>query len=105
MVYFMFDSDPLLNDSFKAFGLIAGLAAAASFEERFAPITYDVPWWKKTLRVLIGLVLALAVKEGLKALDVFDVVQITFLLSAVRYFLMVFVVAGLFPLLMKKIKL
>ena len=63
--------------------------------------------WKRggAVVTVFCLVLALAVKEGLKALDVFDVVQITFLLSAVRYFLMVFVVAGLFPLLMKKIKL
>lgn len=104
-ILFLFDADPHFADLYKVCGMAWGLAAAFPFEERFAPLSYDVPWWKKLLRVLIGVALAFAIKEGIKLLDVFGILQISLLLGAFRYFVLVFFLGGLCPWIFRKCRL
>lgn len=101
-VLFMFDAEPLFEDFYKFYGMVAGIGVAVSFEEKYAPIGYDVSKWKKVLRIVIGIVVAFAVKEGIKIFKVSDIVQLSFVIDAVRYFLLVFAVMGLCPVLFKK---
>lgn len=104
-VIFMFGADVHFKNFYKFYGMLAGLLLAVIFEERFAPLGYDVPWWKKLLRIVIGIAVAYAVKESLKLLYFWDILQVTLVFDAIRYFALVFVVGGLCPLLFKKLKL
>ena len=54
---------------------------------------------------MLGVVLAVALKEAIKLVNVFDVMQISLLIDAVRYFIVVMTVGYLCPILFKKVKL
>lgn len=105
MLYFLVVGDPMSEDFFKAYGMVVGLPFALMIEERYAQMGYDVPWWKKLLRVLIAVAITLAVKEGLSALNTFDVVRISLAFDALRYAILMPVAFGLCPLLFKKLNL
>lgn len=104
-VFFLFSADPLYGDLYKFYGMITGVVLAMSLESKYAPLDYNVALWKKVLRVVIGVVLAFAVKEGIKALNVFNSVYITFGIDTLRYFILVVAVFGWCPILFKKCKL
>ncbi len=104
-VLFVVGADPLYEDFFKLYGMLVGLYFANGLEEKYAPITYDVVAWKKVLRIVIGIGVVLAVKEGVKVVDIFGILRVSLLLDAVRYMLVVIVGFGLCPILYKKIGL
>lgn len=105
IVYFLIEANPLFADLYKTFGMLGGLTVVAFLDEKCKPLSYDVPWWKKLLRIVIGVALAYALKEGIKALNVFDIPQISLLFDSIRYVVVVFAVGFLCPMLFKKIKL
>ena len=98
-------ADPLFADMFKTFGMIGGLVAVSFLDEKSEPLSYDVVWWKKLVRIVLGVVLAVALKEAIKIVNVFDIIQISLLIDAVRYFIVVMTVGYLCPILFKAIKL
>lgn len=102
-VFFFMGHDPLFEDFFKLYGMIWGLLFAVSFEEKYAPVKYDVSAGKKVLRIITGLVVALLIKVGLS----FEVaglpVGAMHVIDSLRYMLLVFAVLGLCPLLFKKL--
>lgn len=104
-VYFLFKPELLFADFYKTFGMIAGLTLISFLDNKAEPLSYDVSWWKKLLRIIIGIVIAFALKEGIKALNVFDMLQIALVFDALRYFIVVFAVGFLCPIIFKKIKL
>ena len=104
-IWFMITADPLYDDFFKLYGMLTGLFLAAGLEEKYAPIEYDVAVWKKVLRIVIGVAVVLAVKEGFKLVDVFGILRLSLLLDAIRYMLVVIVGFGLCPILFKKCNL
>lgn len=104
-VYFLFEPELLFADFYKTFGMIVGLTLFAFLEDKSATISYDVVWWKKLLRILIGVAVAFVLKEGIKALNVFDITQITLVFDAVRYSIVVFALGFFCPILFKKINL
>jgi hypothetical protein len=85
--------------------MVGGMVAISFLEEKTEPLSYDVAWWKKLIRIVIGVVLAVALKEVIKLANVFDVMQISLLIDAARYFIVVMAVGYVCPLLFKKIKL
>ncbi|MBQ5862988.1 MAG: phosphatase PAP2 family protein [Peptococcaceae bacterium] len=105
IVYFLWVADPLFADLFKTFGMLGGLVAVSYLDETTAPLSYDVVWWKKLIRIVLGVGLALVLKEAIKLLNVFDVMQISLCIDAIRYFIVVITVGYLCPLLFKKINL
>jgi hypothetical protein len=54
---------------------------------------------------VIGVAFAYALKEGVKALNVFEITQVSLLIDALRYFIIVFAVGFLCPLFFRKMKL
>lgn len=104
-IWFMITADPLYDDFFKLYGMLTGLFFAAGLEEKYAPIEYDVAVWIKVLRIVIGVAVVLAVKEGFKLVDVFGILRLSLLLDAIRYMLVVIVGFGLCPILFKKINM
>ena len=105
IVYFLFVADPLFADLFKTFGMVGGMVAVSFLDEKTEPLSYDVVWWKKLIRIVLGVVLAVVLKEVIKLVNVFEIMQISLLIDALRYFIVVMAVGYLCPLLFKKIKL
>ena len=104
IVYFLIGAHERFADFFKVFGMMGGLTLIGFLDEKTKLLSYDVPWWKKLIRIVIGVVIALALKEGLKVLKMGGV-HVELLIDALRYFAVVFAVGFLCPLLFKKIKL
>ena len=104
-IAFFVIGDPISADLFKVFGMLLGGALGSFIEGKFVNFGYQVPVWKKIVRVAGGLGAAMAVKFGLDFADLMPNVQLSLLMDFARYFMLVFVVMGLLPLLYKKIKL
>ena len=104
-IYFLFKPEALFADAYKTFGMLCGLTLVSFLDEKTESLSYSVAWWKKILRVVIGVAVAFALKEGIKALNKFDVIQVSLLFDSLRYFVVVFAVGFLCPLIFKKIKL
>ena len=104
-VFFMFSAQELYADFYKVYGMLVGLLFGSLFEERFVGLGYDSPWYKKAVRVLVAVAAAFAVKEGLKAVLVTDIVQLALVFDMLRYFALVFVVLAFGSLAFKKLKL
>ena len=105
IVYFLCVAEPLFADLFKTFGMVGGMVAVSFLDEKTEPLSYDVAWWKKLIRIVLGVGLAVALKEVIKLVNVFDIMQISLLIDAVRYFVVVLTVGYLCPLLFKKLKI
>ena len=99
-VVFLIQNNPLYADFFKSYGMYLGAALAFSFESRFVNFDTKVVFWKKVVRMVVGLVIIVALQRGLKL--VFPDLAYWHLL---RYFLMGFVGLGLWPWCFKKLKL
>jgi hypothetical protein len=104
IVYFLIAANERFADFFKVFGMMGGLTLIAFLQSKTQAISYDVPWWKKLIRIVIGVAIAFAFKEGLKLFKM-DELHVDLILDTVRYFAIVFAVGYLCPLLFKKIKL
>lgn len=102
--YFAASGDMMSKGFFKTYGMLAGLLVSDVIEEHY-PLQYDVSIIKKMIRVLLAIVLAFAVKEGIKVLNVFDTNTMKLIFNAIRYFFVVIVPFGIFPIIIKKIKL
>ncbi len=105
IIYFLFEADAHFKDLYKVYGMLCGLLCASMFEEKYASLDTKAPLLKKIVRVIIGILLALAIKEFFKAVFVFSSVRISLISEAVRYFILVFTVMGLYPLVLKKMKM
>ena len=89
------------EDFFTGYGLLVGVLFAFLFEEKYVNFTLDVSWFKKGLRLFFGLLLLLALKEGLKI--PFDLIaEGNLYLRALRYGIASFVGLGIYPMLFKK---
>ena len=85
--------------------MLIGFLFAVMFEEKYAPLEYNISWWKKVLRVVIGIVAALLIKEGIKVFNVFDSLRMNLVFDAFRYGLLIFVTLGICPWIFKKMKI
>ncbi|MBE7036035.1 MAG: phosphatase PAP2 family protein [Ruminococcaceae bacterium] len=104
-VYFSFRPDPLYADFYKCYGLQIGLFLVVPFEEKFIQLSFDCSLGKKILRVFIGLILAFTAKILLKKLCFSTLLPLSFLLDCLRYFLLIVIVLGIYPLILKKLNI
>ena len=104
-VLFLIKPDPLYEDYFKLYGMIAGFTLAVIFEEKFVNLEKSTSLVKNLLRIVICVVLALVIKESLKALFVTEILRFSLILDAVRYFVLVFLILGLCPWVFKKLNI
>jgi len=88
------------TDFIKSLASYLGFFLGILLEKKKVNFSTDGPLLKKVLRVVLGLILVLLIKDGLKGLfpetDLFDFI---------RYFLVTFVAIGIYPWLFKKIRL
>lgn len=86
-----------MQDSCKQASAAIGFALGGFIERAFIKFeTKTKHWWGQLLKYLCGIAGVLAIKEGLKL-----VIGTSVLMDSLRYFLMVFWVAAIFPLLVK----
>ena len=104
IIYFLIVAHERFAGFFKAFGMVGGLTLIAFLQEKTQPLSYDVPWWKKLIRIVIGVAIAFVLKEGLKIFKMGGL-HVDLVLDALRYFAVVFAVGYLCPLIFKKIKI
>ena len=104
IVYFSIVAHERFADFFKVFGMVGGLTLVVFLQEKGKPLSYNVPWWKKLIRIVIGVALAFILKEGLKIFKIGEV-HFDLALDALRYFAVVFAVGFLCPFFFKKIKI
>lgn len=105
IVYFTIKPDPLYEDFFKLFGMLAGFTLAVIFEEKIVNLDKSTSTFKNILRIVICVLLALIIKGTLKAMFVTQILRLSLLLDALRYFILVFVILGLCPWAIKKLNL
>lgn len=105
LVLFLIKPDAQYEDFFKLYGMFAGFILSVVFEERFVKLDSHTSITKKILRIIICVVLALIIKEVLKALFTVQLLRLSLALDAVRYFILVFLILGLCPLILKKLKM
>ena len=85
------------KNSFSLFGALLGFCVGYGIEVRYIRFETKAAWWVQVLKVVLGLLVLLAVKEGLKAL--FAAAGLTWVgMNAVRYFAVVITAADLIPL-------
>lgn len=91
------------KDSFIGYGLIWGLFLGTEIEHRYIDFSTDVSLKCKILRVIIGIVLLLLIKEGGKMLllNFYEEEKIPFVFDMIRYFLIAFSASGLIPFMFK----
>ena len=104
IIYFLIVANERFADFFKVFGMMGGLTLIGFLQEKGKPLSYDVPWWKKLIRIVIGVAIAFALKEGLKIFET-GALHFNLILDVLRYFAVVFAVGYLCPLFFKKIKI
>lgn len=104
-VFFLIKPEALYADFYKTYGLIAGLFCATLFEDKLVMLSYNTSLLKKILRVIFGIILALIFKEGLKIVFVASDLRLSLILDALRYFILVFVIMGICPMVFKKLKM
>ena len=103
-IFFLINKDPLYNDFFKVYGTIIGLFLAIPMEEKYGKIDYNVSRYKKAIRVIFGVMLAYILKEATKLID-FEILEISLLMSTIRYIIIIFVVLGIYPIIIRKFKI
>ena len=86
-----------MKNTYTLLGAIGGLAVVYPLEKRYVKFSEQAVWWVQIIKILAGLALVLAVKEGLRGpLDAIFAGHLA--ARAVRYFLIVMVAGLLWPM-------
>ncbi len=90
-----------IKNGYTMIGCIAGITLVYPLEKKYIRFETKAIWWAQILKVVLGLVVVLAVKEGLRA--PLDAIFAGHMVSrAVRYFLIVAVAGGAWPLTFRR---
>jgi len=106
-----------LESTLKMLGTICGFVIGVNFEKSHVNFTHNKVIWKNLVRFGLGVAIVMVVRIGLK--EVFKLFvdpealaegelfksSLALLFDTIRYFAMVFVGIGLYPLLFKKINI
>lgn len=86
-----------IKNAYTMIGCLAGVAVVYGAEKRYVNFDTKAVWWAQILKVLLGLIVVLGVKEGLRApLEVLFAGHM--MARAVRYFLIVAAAGILWPM-------
>ncbi len=101
---FLIAPDPHYADYFKCVGLMGGLTVSSLLDTHYGAMTYEVPFYKKLIRVVVALILALLLKEGTKLIAFPNNLSLSLIWDCVRHLVLITLVFGIYPLLLPKIK-
>ena len=86
-----------VKNAWTMIGCMAGVLVVYHFEKKYVNFTTMAVWWAQILKIVLGLGLVLAVKEGLRA-PLEALFGNPYPARAVRYFLIVLVAGVLWPM-------
>lgn len=106
-----------LEASFKMIGTVIGFVLGVSYEKKQVQFENHKVIWKNLIRVVLGVAIVMAIRLGLK--PIFGLIvnpeeleegqlffaSLALMFDFIRYFLMVFVGIGLYPMIFKKINI
>lgn len=106
VIYFTIVGNQYYADTFKTFGMMLGLFACDLFESKYGDFDMKAPWWKKLIRIVVAIILAVGIKELLKlTYKDCEIDSFVLIMNAVRYFVVVVMCFGVWPILIKKLNL
>ena len=88
------------KNAFTLLGCLVGLIVIYTVDIKFTHFDTKAVWWAQIIKVVIGIGLVLAVKEGMRS-PLEAIIGHELIARAVRYFLMVVVGGGLWPMSFK----
>ena len=88
------------KNAFTLLGCLVGLIVIYPVDIKFTHFDTKAVWWAQIIKVVIGIGLVLAVKEGMRS-PLEAIIGHELIARAVRYFLMVVVGGGLWPMSFK----
>ncbi|MBQ8292180.1 MAG: phosphatase PAP2 family protein [Bacilli bacterium] len=95
-------NNPLVSATFKAYGLFIGFVLGCLIEEKKVNFDYNVKWYYKLIRIIIGAFILIGIKSGVKVLfNMIDFIPGN-ILDLIRYALMSLFGIGIFPLIFTK---
>ena len=86
-----------LENAYKIFGCIVGLWVAYEIDNRFIRFDTKAVWWSQLLKLVLGLLLLLGIKSGLKS-PLYALCNGKHQADGIRYFLMVLFAGCIWPL-------
>ena len=88
-----------IKNAYTMMGCLVGVAVVYLAEQRYVNFDTKAVWWAQILKVVLGLALVLAVKEGLRApLEALCGPGGIYTARAIRYFLIVVIAGFLWPM-------
>ncbi len=90
-----------IKNAYKLFGAIIGIVVVYYVDNNYTNFKTDAPLLGQILKVVLGLIVILAVKEGLKPLFSALGISSQIVVQSLRYFLMVVVAGCVWPLTFK----
>lgn len=105
VIFFLCRPDPLFEDFFKCYGLLGGFYISVFLEERFANLSPGVSFGKKLVRMVLGIALALLLKAGIALAYTPNQLVISLIWDCFRYFILVVIIFGIYPIILKKCNL
>jgi len=86
-----------IENAYKIFGCIVGLWVAYEADVRFVRFDTKAVWWSQILKLVLGLLLLLAIKSGLKS-PLYALCNGNYPADGIRYFLIVIFAGYIWPL-------
>lgn len=90
-----------MKNAYTMIGCLTGVAVVYVADTKWLHFPEKALWWVQILKVLVGLLLVLAVKEGLRA--PLELILPVYPARAVRYFLIVLTAGVLWPMSFRKL--
>lgn len=103
-LWFFCVPNPLFEDFFKCYGMIGGFLISVRIEQKHGQFRENVSFVFRLCRMLAGVALALLIKALLDAVSPAEL-QPALLWDSFRYFLLVLVIFGGYPVFLNKCKL
>ncbi len=89
------------KNAYTMIGSLTGVAIVYLVERRYINFPEKAVWWVQIIKIVVGLLLVLAVKEGLRA--PLELILPVYVARAVRYFLIVIMAGCVWPISFKKL--
>lgn len=91
------------KNAYTMLGCLVGVAIVYLVDEKWLHFPEKAVWWVQIIKVVVGLLLVLAVKEGLRA--PLELLLSVYPARAVRYFLIVIMAGAVWPLSFRRLSM
>ncbi|MBO5409109.1 MAG: phosphatase PAP2 family protein [Clostridia bacterium] len=103
-LWFLSVPNPLFEDFFKCYGMMGGFLISVRIEQKHGQFREDVSFLFRLCRMIVGVAVALFLKALLSACSPNEV-HLALLWDSLRYFLLVLIIFGGYPVFLNKCKL